>query len=59
VSLKIYDVLGREVKALVNEHKDVGRYTLIFESNDLASGVYFLKLQVGDFVDTKKMIVMR
>ena len=59
VSLKIYDVLGREVRVLVNEHKDVGRYSLIFEANDLPSGVYFIKLQAGDFVDTKKMIVMR
>jgi hypothetical protein len=61
VSLKVYDVLGKEVAALVNEEKPAGTYNVEFTINNLqlSSGVYFYQLKAGLFVDTKKMILLR
>ena len=59
VSLKVYDVLGREVATLVNEVKPAGVYTVPFNASNLASGVYFYKLQAGSFVQTKKMMLVK
>jgi len=58
-TLKIYDVLGNEVATLVNEYKPAGSYEVDFDANELSSVVYFYKLQAGDFVETKKMILLR
>ncbi len=59
VSIKVYDVLGREVKTLVNEEIPAGSYKVIFDAGDLSSGVYFYKMQAGSFTDTKKFILLR
>lgn len=59
VSLKVYDVLGREVATLVNEVKAAGAYTVPFNASNLASGVYFYRLQAGSFVQTKKMMLVK
>ncbi|MBT8380647.1 MAG: T9SS type A sorting domain-containing protein [Ignavibacteria bacterium] len=59
VSLKIYDVLGNEIAALVNEEKPPGKYEVEFDATNLTSGTYFYKLQAGNFVETKKMILLR
>ncbi|MDZ7766264.1 MAG: T9SS type A sorting domain-containing protein [Melioribacteraceae bacterium] len=59
VSLKVYDILGREIKTLVNEVKSPGSYDVQFDASQLASGVYFYRLTAGDFVQTKKMILLR
>ncbi|RKZ00067.1 MAG: peptidase S8, partial [Ignavibacteriae bacterium] len=59
VSLKVYDVLGNEVATLVNENKHAGSYEVEFSAANLANGVYFYKLRVSDFVETKKMILMK
>ncbi len=59
VELKVYDILGREVITLVNEVKSPGNYEVTFNASQLASGVYFYRLTVGDFVQTKKMILLR
>ena len=59
VTLKIYDVLGNEIETLVNETKPAGEYQFIWEANKLASGVYFYRLQAGDFISTKKMILQK
>jgi subtilisin family serine protease len=65
VTLKIFDVLGNEVAILVNEEKQPGIYEVEFNmssdinNSELSSGVYFYKLQAGNFVDVKKMILMR
>lgn len=59
VSLKIYDLLGREVATLVNEEKERGAYTVNFNASGLASGIYFYRLHAGSFVEAKKMILMR
>jgi hypothetical protein len=58
-TLKIYDVLGNEVATLVNEFRNAGSYEFDFDASELSSGVYFYKLQVGDFVQTKKMLLMK
>jgi hypothetical protein len=63
VSLKVFDVLGREVATLVNEEKQPGTYAVHFDASGLASGVYFCRLSVGGragrFVETKKLTVLR
>lgn len=64
VSLKIYDVLGREIATLVNEEKPAGEYEFEFnslsvEGRNLPSGVYLYQLKAGNFVETKKMILLK
>jgi len=59
VTLKVYDVLGSEVAILVNEEKLIGRYEVEFDGSELTSGIYFYKLQAGDFIETKKMILIK
>jgi len=59
INLKIYDILGREIKTLLNEFKPIGTYEVSFDGSGLASGVYFYQLRTGDFVETKKMILMK
>ncbi len=59
VNLKIYDMLGREVKTLMNEVKTPGNYSIDFNASNLSSGIYFYKLQVNDFVNIKKMVVIK
>lgn len=59
VTLKIYDVLGKEIAVLVNEEKDRGVYNVSFDASHLSSGVYFYRLQAGSFGSTKKMILLR
>ncbi|MBN4081442.1 T9SS type A sorting domain-containing protein [Caldithrix abyssi] len=59
VTLKIYDILGREIQTLVSEVQNAGTYSINLDINKLSSGIYFYKLQVGDtFVKTKKMLLM-
>ena len=59
VTLKIYDVLGNEVAALVNEEKMGGNYKVNFDGYGLTSGIYFYTLKAGEFSDTKKMILLK
>ncbi len=59
VSLKVYDVLGREVVTLVNEVKTAGNYLVDFDASELASGVYFYKLEVNGFSDVKRMMLIK
>ncbi len=59
VTMKIYDVLGREVKTLVNEVKAAGTYTVDFNGSTLSSGVYFYKLESNGFTDIKKMMLIK
>jgi len=58
-TLKVFDVLGNEVATLVNEYKPAGMYNVQFTINNLASGVYLYKLQAGEFVQARKMILLR
>ncbi len=59
VALKVFDLLGKEVATLVNEHKSTGSHSIVFNGKDLSSGVYFYKLQAGNFVETKKLILAK
>lgn len=59
VSLKIFDVLGREVKNLVDEEKTPGSYKVEFNGNGLVSGVYFYQLRTGKYVETKKFVLTK
>lgn len=59
VSLIVYNLLGNEVATLVNEYKPAGSYEVEFNASELASGVYFYKLQTGSFVKTKKMVLLK
>ena len=59
VSLKVYDLLGQEVETLVNTEQTVGVYQIQFDASTLSSGIYFYKLQAGNFVSTKKMILLK
>jgi hypothetical protein len=59
VTLKVFDLLGREVATLVNDVKEPGTYTVRWDASGVASGVYFYRLKAGDFVETKRMLLMR
>jgi hypothetical protein len=59
VTLKVYDLLGREIASLVNETKSPGNYQVTFNGSSLPSGVYFYRLQAGSFNETKKLILMK
>jgi hypothetical protein len=59
VSLKVFNSLGEEVANLVNENKPIGNYSVSFDASELPSGVYFYKISAGNFVETKKMILLR
>lgn len=59
VQLKVYDVLGKEIETLVNEERRQGNYSVKFNSNNLPSGVYFYTLRVNNFVQSRKMILLR
>ncbi|HUX62053.1 MAG TPA: T9SS type A sorting domain-containing protein [Ignavibacteriaceae bacterium] len=59
VTINIFDVLGRDVKTLVNEFKSQGRYSVSFDASHLSSGVYFYQLRAGDFISIKKMVLLK
>jgi len=59
VTLKVFDMLGREVATLVNEVKESGSYDVNFDAAKLASGTYVYKLTAGNFVETKKMVLLK
>ncbi len=59
VTLKVFDVLGNEIGILVNEKKAIGTYEITWYAGSLPSGVYFYRLQAGDFIDTKRMVLLK
>lgn len=59
VTLKVYDILGREVATLVNEEKPAGKYDIEFDGSKLSSGIYFFRLKAGNLIETKKMVLLR
>jgi len=59
VSIKIYNVLGNEVATLVNEEKPAGEYKVEFNGSDLPSGLYFYRLEAGNYTETKKMVLIK
>jgi mannose/cellobiose epimerase-like protein (N-acyl-D-glucosamine 2-epimerase family) len=59
VTIKVFDILGTEIQTLVNEEKEVGTYSIDFNGSYLSSGIYFYRIQVGNFIDTKKMMILK
>lgn len=59
VTLKVFDIVGKEIAVLVNEKLQAGEYEVPFSSNQLTSGVYFYRIEAGDFVSIKKMILLK
>ena len=58
-TLKVYDILGREVATLVNEYKQAGKYETEFNAAILPSGVYFYQLKAGEYTSVKKMLLLK
>jgi len=59
VTLRVFDVLGQEIVTLVNEKREAGRYDVEYNASGLSSGAYFYRLQAGDFVQTKRLILLK
>jgi hypothetical protein len=59
VTLKVYDMLGKEIATLVDEDKEPGGYSVNFDASGLPSGVYFYRIRAGEFNQTKKMVLMK
>ena len=59
VTLKVYDIIGREVANIINETKTAGYYTVDFDASKLSSGIYFYKLQSGTFTNVKRMVLVK
>ena len=59
VTIKIFDILGREIATLVNEEKSAGIYVINFDSSIIPSGIYFYQIQSGNFIETKKMVLSK
>ena len=59
MSLKVFDVLGNEVAILVNEEKEPGTYKVKFDASNFTSGVYFYRIEAGEYIAVKKLILMK
>jgi len=59
VTLKVFDVLGREIETLVNEYQNAGKHSMEFNASNLPSGVYFYRLQAGAFIESKKLMILK
>jgi parallel beta-helix repeat protein len=59
VTIKIYDILGREIKTLVNDFQRTGEYVISFNGNNIASGVYFYRIVAGEFNSVKRMVLIK
>ncbi|MBK8550713.1 MAG: T9SS type A sorting domain-containing protein [Ignavibacteria bacterium] len=59
VSMKLFDINGREIKTLVNEFKNSGYYSIDLDASELSSGAYLYRIESGNFVSTKKLVVLR
>ena len=59
VTLKVYDILGKEIVELVNETREAGNHEVIFNVNNLSSGIYYYQIKAGDFIQSKKMLLIK
>ena len=59
VSLSVYDILGRKVATLVNQYQTTGEHTVNFNASNLASGIYFYRIEAGSFNSVKKMLLLK
>lgn len=58
-TLRVYDVLGNEVATLVNEFRNAGKHSIVYDMSDLSAGTYYYQLRIGEFVQTKKMTLLK
>jgi hypothetical protein len=59
VSLRVFNIHGKEIRTLVDENQPAGEYSVRFDAADLPGGIYFLRLQAGDLIDTEKIVLVR
>jgi len=59
VTIKVYDILGREIAVLVNERQQAGEHSLIFNGQNLSSGIYFYRMKTGDFSAIRKSVLTK
>jgi hypothetical protein len=59
VTIKVFDVLGKEVTTLVNEVKPPGNYEVTLNGKNLSSGIYYYQIKAGDFIKTKKIVLIK
>jgi hypothetical protein len=59
VTIKIYDIIGKEISTLINRTQNAGYYEVNFNAGKLSSGIYFYKMVAGDFVSIKKLVVLK
>jgi hypothetical protein len=59
VALKVYNVLGREVRVLVSESQDPGEHSVTFDASNFPSGVYFYRLEAGTYIQTRKQMILK
>jgi len=59
VAIGIYDILGRKVETLINKQQQAGYHQVVWNANDASSGIYFYEIQAGDYIDSKKMILLK
>src|SRR5205823_3468743 len=59
IKITVFDVLGQEVSILVNKFQKAGMYLVTFDGSNINSGVYFYKIETTDFIETKKMVLMK
>ena len=59
VTLEIYNILGQKTATLVDEYRDAGSHTVIWQANDVSSGMYFYRIRAGDYIESKKMLLLK
>ena len=59
VRLTLFDILGKEVKVITEGNLNYGKHNIVLNASDLAAGVYFYKLEAGEFVDVKKLVLLK
>ena len=59
VKLNVFDILGREIAILVNENRSVGKYSVTFDTSNLPAGIYFYRMQAGEFQETRKLVLLK
>ncbi len=59
VTVKVYDITGREIQTLVKEKLNPGTYEVTFDGSNFASGVYFYQLRSGEYAETKKLVLLK
>ena len=59
ITIKVFDISGKEVRTLLSEVSPAGSYQIEFRAKELPSGIYFYHLEAGDFIETRKMVLLK